>query len=146
MATAMMTAVTPAVVQQAMQTATPIAMPISMSLKLVAVVVAVAALSGCQTTKPLYNYGAYQDTVYAHFKNEDSSVTQEIDALEKTIAKSAAKNLQVGPGVNAHLGYLYIESGQMDLGVAYLRKEKALYPESAQFIDFLLKNAKAGKS
>jgi hypothetical protein len=142
----MRTAVTPAVTQKAMQTATPIAMPISKALKLVAVVVAVAALSGCQTTKPLYNYGAYQDTVYAHFKNEDSSVTQEIDALEKTIAKSAAKNLQVGPGVNAHLGYLYIESGQMDLGVAYLRKEKALYPESAQFIDFLLKNAKAGKS
>jgi hypothetical protein len=142
----MRTAVTPAMTQQAMQTATPIAMPISKALKLVAVVVAVAALSGCQTTKPLYNYGAYQDTVYAHFKNEDSSVTQEIDALEKTIAKSAAKNLQVGPGVNAHLGYLYIESGQMDLGVAYLRKEKALYPESAQFIDFLLKNAKAGKS
>jgi hypothetical protein len=146
MATAMMTAVTPAVTQQAMQTATPIAMPISKALKLVAVAVAVAALSGCQSTKPLYNYGAYQDTVYAHFKNEDSSVTQEIDALEKTIAKSAAKNLQVGPGVNAHLGYLYIESGQMDLGVAYLRKEKALYPESTQFIDFLLKNAKAGKS
>ncbi|MBU2177795.1 MAG: DUF4810 domain-containing protein [Gammaproteobacteria bacterium] len=121
-------------------------MPISKALKLVAVAVAVAALSGCQTTKPLYNYGAYQDTVYAHFKNEDSSVTQEIDALEKTIAKSAAKNLPVAPGVNAHLGYLYIESGQMDLGVAYLRKEKALYPESAQFIDFLLKNAKAGKS
>jgi hypothetical protein len=146
MATAMMKAVTPAAMQKAMQTATPIAMPISKALKLVAFVVAVATLSGCQTTKPLYNYGAYQDTVYAHFKNEDSSVTQEIDALEKTIAKSAAKNLPVAPGVNAHLGYLYIESGQMDLGVAYLRKEKALYPESAQFIDFLLKNAKAGKS
>lgn len=146
MATTMRTAVTPAVMQKVMQTATPIAMPISKALKLVAVAVAVAALSGCQTTKPLYNYGAYQDTVYAHFKNEDSSVTQEIDALEKTIAKSAAKNLPVAPGVNAHLGYLYIESGQMDLGVAYLRKEKALYPESAQFIDFLLKNAKAGKS
>ena len=119
--------------------------PIAMTLKFL-VVVAVAALSGCQTTKPLYHYGAYQDSVYAHFKNEDSSVTQEIDALEKTIAKSAAKNLQVGPGLNAHLGYLYIESGQMDKGVAYLRQEKALYPESAQFIDFLLKNAKAGKS
>jgi len=120
--------------------------PIAMTQKFLAVVVTVAALSGCQTTKPLYHYGAYQDTVYAHFKNEDSSVTQEIDVLEKTIAKSAAKNLQVGPGLNAHLGYLYIESGQMDKGVAYLRQEKALYPESAQFIDFLLKNAKAGKS
>jgi hypothetical protein len=120
--------------------------PIAMTQKLLAVVVTVAALSGCQTTKPLYHYGSYQDIVYTHFKNEDSSVTQEIDVLEKTIAKSAAKNLQVGPGLNAHLGYLYIESGQMDKGVAYLRQEKALYPESAQFIDFLLKNAKAGKS
>ena len=81
-----------------------------MSLKFLAVVVAVATLSGCQTTKPLYHYGAYQDAVYAHFKNEDSSVTQEIEALEQTISQSAAKNLQVGPGLHAHLGFLYIEN------------------------------------
>lgn len=118
-----------------------------MNLKFLAVVaVAVVTLSGCQSTKPLYNYGSYPDNVYKHFKNEDSSVTQEIEALEKTISQSAAKNLQVGPGLNAHLGFLYIESGQTDTGIAYLQKEKALYPESAQFIDFLLKNAKAGKS
>lgn len=121
-------------------------MPMVMPLKLLAVVVAVATLSGCQTTKPLYHYGAYQDAVYAHFKNEDSSVTEQIAALEKTIAKSSAKNLPAGPGLNAHLGYLYIESGDMAKGVAYLRQEKALYPESTQFIDFLLKNAQAGKS
>lgn len=118
-----------------------------MNLKFLAgVAVVVVTLSGCQSTKPLYNYGSYQDNVYKHFKNEDSSVTQEIEALEKTISQSAAKNLQVGPGLHAHLGFLYIESGQMDTGIAYLQKEKALYPESAQFIDFLLKNAKAGKS
>jgi hypothetical protein len=116
------------------------------TLKYLTVVVAVATLSGCQTTKPLYHYGAYQDSVYSHFKNEDSSVPQQIEALEKTIARSSAKNLPVGPGLNAHLGYLYIESGQLEKGVAYLRQEKALYPESAQFIDFLLKNAQAGKS
>lgn len=113
---------------------------------LVLTAVAVATLSGCQTTKPLYHYGDYQNNVYAHFKNEDSSVTKEIEALEKTITESAAKKLKVGPGLHAHLGYLYIESGQMDTGIAYLLKEKQLYPESAQYIDFLLKNAKAGKS
>ena len=121
-------------------------MQFGMRLKFLAVLVVVATLSGCQTTKPLYHYGAYPDAVYAHFKNEDSSVTQEIEALEKSIAKSAAKNLPAGPGLNAHLGYLYIESGDMAKGVAYLRQEKALYPESTQFIDFLLKNAQAGKS
>ncbi len=115
-------------------------------LKFLAAAVAVAALSGCQTTRPLYHYGSYQDNVYTHFNNEDASLVQEIAALEKTILESAAKNLQVGPGLHAHLGYLYIESGQMDKGIVYLQKEKALYPESTQFIDFLLKNAKAGKS
>lgn len=124
----------------------PIVMQFVMRLKFLAMLVAVATLSGCQTTKPLYHYGDYPDAVYAHFKNEDSSVTEEIEALEKSIAKSSAKNLPAGPGLNAHLGYLYIESGDMEKGVAYLRQEKALYPESAQFIDFLLKNAKAGKS
>lgn len=118
-----------------------------MNVKFLAgVAVVMATLSGCQSTRPLYNYGAYQDNVYKHFKNEDASVAQEIEALEQTISQSAAKNLQVGPGLHAHLGFLYIESGQMDIGIAYLQKEKALYPESAQFIDFLLKNAKAGKS
>lgn len=124
----------------------PIVMQFVMRLKFLAVLVAVATLSGCQSTKPLYHYGAYPDAVYAHFKNEDSSVTEQIEVLEKSIAKSSAKNLPAGPGLNAHLGYLYIESGDMEKGVAYLRQEKALYPESAQFIDFLLKNAKAGKS
>lgn len=116
-------------------------------LKLLAVVVVVmATLSGCETTRPLYHYGSYQDNLYTHFKNEDASVNREIEALEKTISQSAAKNLQVGPGLHAHLGFLYIQSGQMDTGMLYLQKEKVLYPESAQFIDFLLKNAKAGKS
>lgn len=117
-----------------------------MRLHCFAVVMVIAMLSGCESTRPLYHYGAYQDRVYTHFKNEDASVTKDIEVLEKAIAKSAAKNLPVGPGLYAHLGYLYIESGQMEAGFAYLRKEKALYPESAHYIDFLLKNAKAGES
>ena len=117
-----------------------------MKLKFLALMVALLALSGCQTTRPLYHYGEYQEVVYTHFKNEDTSGAEGIAALEQAIAKSEAKNLPVGPGLYAHLGYLYIESGQMDTGIAYLRKEKALYPESAHYIDFLLKNAKAGQS
>lgn len=58
---------------------------------LAVVAVAVATLSGCETTRPLYHYGSYQDNVYTHFKNEDASVNQEIAALEKTISQSVAK-------------------------------------------------------
>ncbi len=106
---------------------------------------AVVVLSGCQTTKPLYHYGSYQSNVYDHFKAEDSTVLKQIDELEKTLASAPKYNLNVAPGIYAHLGYLYIQSGQVDTGVNYLAKEKELYPESAKYVDFLLKNAKAGK-
>ncbi len=106
----------------------------------------VAALSGCESTRPLYHYGSYQSNVYEHFKNEDSAVTEQIAALEKTIYESGRNKLAVGPGIYAHLGFLYLQSGQRDTGLSYLQKEQQLYPESARFIDFLLKNAKAGQS
>ncbi len=108
--------------------------------------ICVAALTGCQSTKPLYHYGSYQANVYEHFKNEDSAVTQEIEALEQTISETSRNKLQVGPGIYAHLGYLYLQSGQRDTGISYLQKEQQLYPESAKFIEFLLKNVKAGQS
>jgi hypothetical protein len=118
-----------------------------MDVKLMlAAALSVAALSGCQSTKPLYHYGSYQTNVYEHFKNEDSSVTEQIEALEKTISETNRNKLQVGPGIYAHLGFLYLQSGQRDTGLGYLQKEKQTYPESSQFIDFLLKNAKAGQS
>lgn len=113
---------------------------------MLAAALSVAALSGCQSTKPLYHYGSYQTNVYEHFKNEDSSVTEQIEALEKTISETNRNKLQVGPGMYAHLGFLYLQSGQRDTGLGYLQKEKQTYPESSQFIDFLLKNAKAGQS
>lgn len=113
---------------------------------MLAAALSVAALSGCQSTKPLYHYGSYQTNVYEHFKNEDSSVTEQIEALEKTISETNRNKLQVGPGIYAHLGFLYLQSGQRDTGLDYLQKEKQTYPESSQFIDFLLKNAKAGQS
>jgi len=116
------------------------------SKTLLIVAITIATLAGCQSTQPLYHYGSYQDNVYEHFKNEDSAVTEQIEALEKTIRDSNRKKLQVGPGIYAHLGYLYLQSGQRDTGLGYLQKEQQLYPESAKFIDFLLKNAKAGQS
>ncbi len=112
---------------------------------LITTALAVVLISGCQSTKPLYHYGSYQNNVYAHFKNEDTSVLKEIDELEKTIAKAPKATPNIAPGIYAHLGFLYIQSGQMDTGLGYLAKEKQLYPESAKYIDFLLKNAKAGK-
>ena len=82
------------------------------SKTLLIIAITIATLAGCQSTKPLYHYGSYQDNVYEHFKNEDAAVTEQIEALEKTIRDSNRNKLQVGPGIYAHLGYLYLQSGQ----------------------------------
>ncbi len=109
----------------------------------IALALSLAALVGCETTKPLYHYGSYPNHVYEHFKNEDTAITQQIDDLEKTIAETTTRRLKVAPGIYAHLGFLYLQSGQIDSGLQHLVQEKTLYPESTKYIDFLLNNAKA---
>lgn len=121
--------------------------PYHMNFKLkISAVLLATSLVGCQTTtKPLYHYGSYQNNVYSHFKNEDSTVLKEIEELEATLAKTSNGVTQIAPGVNAHLGFLYLQSGQPETGLKYLLEEKRLYPESSKFIDFLVSNIKEGK-
>lgn len=101
------------------------------------------AVSGCTTpTPPLYYYGDFNKAVYSYFKADDVSAAQQITMLQTIIQQAAAKNRPVAPGVHAHLGMLYFETGNTDLGYQQLKQEELLFPESKQYIDFLLKSAK----
>ena len=101
------------------------------------------AVSGCKTTtEPLYYYGQYNNAVYSYFKAEDVTVEQQITTLEEVIQTASAKNKAIAPGIHAHLGMLYFETGNSSLGIKHFEQEKALFPESEQYIDFLLKSAK----
>jgi hypothetical protein len=98
--------------------------------------------SGCATRTPtLYNWGNYQQQVYAHFK-ADTSPAQQIQELEKTLQKGKL-NQPIAPGFHAHLGLLYGEVGRTDDMREQFIAEKQLYPESAQFMDFLLEKAES---
>lgn len=109
-------------------------------------IVAVIALSGCESTdKPLYYYGGYQTAVYHYFKNDETTVDQQINALEIIIEKAANSGLPVAPGVHAHLGMLYFEQGDGVNGALHLDAEKQLFPESATYIDFLIANQQVAK-
>jgi len=48
----------------------------------------------------------------------------------------------VAPGIHAHLGLLYFNAGSSAEGEQQFAQEKALFPESAQYLDFLLKSKK----
>ncbi len=102
----------------------------------------VFVLSGCTATPTIYQWGDYQSTVYQHFKKSDKSPEEQIAALEKIITTAQAKDKLVAPGVHAHLGMLYAQTGKMSEATAQFELEKQLFPESESFMVFLIKNQK----
>ena len=106
---------------------------------LIAAVVLVS-LSGCTSNqpKPLYHWGVYQGQVYASLRG-DTSPEEQIAALEKESARAAAAGDALPPGFRAHLGLLYAKAGHPERLVDGLEAEKAQFPESVTFMDFLLK-------
>lgn len=95
-------------------------------------------VTGCATGPgPLYYWGDYQPALYGHFTKE-TGPQEQIASLEAGLEKARAAGKPVPPGYNAHLGLLYAEGEQTDQMLKYFEAEKALYPEGASYMDFLL--------
>ncbi|MEC5159931.1 hypothetical protein ACFDR9_005535 [Janthinobacterium sp. CG_23.3] len=108
----------------------------------IALVVAMGAvLTGCHTApKTLYQWDGYQPQVYQHFKGE--SPDQQIAVLEKNLLLIDSNGNMAPPGYHAHLGMLYAMTGKDALVAPQFEAEKKLFPESAAYMDFLLKKNK----
>ncbi len=100
--------------------------------------VLIVALVGCakQQPKKIYYWGNYQDTLYSFYSNDSSSEAQ-IGALQEIVEKARATAKPVPPGLHAQLAMLYSKTGKTELAIAEFNKEKALFPESTPYIDFL---------
>ena len=102
-------------------------------------------LAACvQQPKSLYSWQAYQPNVYAYLKDDGADYVKQIDAFEKNIETARASSQTLPPGFRAHLGLLYLKTGDADKGVAQLEAEQIAFPESAPFMAFLMRNAKPG--
>lgn len=108
--------------------------------KLLVVICTILFSVGCKTTEPKYYYGEYPKAVYSYFNADDVTISQQITTLETVIIQAEEKNKPVSPGVHAHLGMLYFETGNTSQGLSSFEQEKALFPESASYIDFLIGN------
>jgi len=101
----------------------------------------VGMLAACaQAPKTMYDWQAYQPSVYAYLKNEDTDFSQQLQALESNVETARAKNTALPPGFHAHLGLLYLKMGLGDKAVEQLQAEKLAFPEGTAFMDFLLRN------
>lgn len=105
-------------------------------------VAALALLGACaQQPKSMYSWQSYQPSVYAYLKDDGADYAAQSLAMQKNIETARATNMQLPPGFRAHLGMLYLKLGEGDKGLEQLEGEKAAFPESKPFMDFLLRNA-----
>jgi hypothetical protein len=111
-------------------------------MSLVTGIALAGALSGCVTPpQSLYYWGDYQKQVYRHFTKEIGPQEQIIE-LEAGLERARASGKPVPPGYAAHLGILYAQNEHHDKMQEYFETERKQYPESASYIDFLLRNFK----
>lgn len=97
--------------------------------------------AGCKTDGGgLYAWGSYEERAYRSLVLASSAeVGEDIRALSEEIERAEAEGRLVGPGIHAHLGYLYAITGNTDSAVQQFEIEKRLYPESAPFLDGCLR-------
>lgn len=110
-----------------------------MNMRVLSLAVMTAVLSGCAGPKTLYQWDGYQSSVYQHYQTDDSSLSEQVAVLEESIEKARAGDRIVAPGLHAHLGLLYANSGREQQAMEQFEMEKRLFPESETFMNFLLK-------
>ena len=106
-------------------------------------VVAIACgLAACAAPpKTIYQWGDYQGALYEYLRGNGADPGAQIARLEAEVEKNAATAKASPPGLHGHLALLYSQLGDDANAIRHLQAERALFPESAAYIDFLLKNA-----
>lgn len=104
---------------------------------------AAVLLVGCSPApQHIYHWDNYQPTVYQYYQGGKTSPDEQIAALKKCLEKIRATAGKTPPGLHAHLGLLYANTGRTDLALHQFNQEKTLFPESAPYMDFLLSKNK----
>jgi hypothetical protein len=102
-------------------------------------VVALCLLAGCQP-QTKYEWGAYPNALLAYYQ-PPADRAQFDKALDAAIVAGEAKH-KVPPGLYAEAGYEAQAAGNRQKAIEFFNREKAAWPESAQFMDTVI--AKAG--
>lgn len=88
----------------------------------------------------MYHWGEYEDSIYK--MDIGASVEEQKEALlmiQTTIEEAEGGGGKVPPGVYAHYGYLMLKQGKNKEAKELFIKEKEHFPESAYFMDSLVK-------
>ncbi len=93
---------------------------------------------GCAAPQARYDWGGYDDHLYALMKSPGSLEDYGI-ALKKQMDRHP-DDKRMPPGLHAEYGYVLFVTGHKPEAVAHFTREKALWPESALIMDRMIVN------
>lgn len=101
-------------------------------------------MAGCVKTPPrLYQWGSYEEQIYVMYNNPGKvPVEEQLQNLERDFERVRATNAVPPPGLHAHLGYLYYQTGKIEQALQSFENEKRLFPESTVYMDRLIARLK----
>ncbi len=103
-----------------------------------------AALVGCATpTPPLYLWGEFPKMQYEALRANGTPSAERMGDMQALMQKAEASHAALPPGFRAHLGLLKLAHGDPEQARALWQSEKAAFPESAPYMDQLLKRLDA---
>ena len=102
------------------------------------VLAALRLLGGC-AAPGLYNWGGYDQALYAGYKDVTKMEALRIN-LEAHVGAMEKSNQKVAPGLYAELGTLYLQMGSSDRAISYYTKERAAWPESRTLMTAMIQN------
>lgn len=105
-------------------------------------------LTACHKPQPpLYHYNGYSLAYYGYKKDlSDESLLQLQTSMEEAIeAAGESRSGRVPPGMYANVGYIYFKTGHHQKAITAFTKEKDTYPESAHFMNRMIKKVELSR-
>lgn len=99
-------------------------------------------LLGCAAPPARHPWNGYPTQVYSYLRNHTPSREEQIQARGKAMAQSLATAAELPPGYQAHRGLQHLHADRGNEALHAWQREKALFPESTHFIDYLIGNLK----
>lgn len=112
-------------------------------IRRLALIGAIGLVAACAPVSR-FEWGNYENTLYAYSKTPNAREAYKASLLA-AISKGTSDN-RIAPGLNAELGYLFMEDGQTAEAIRYFEAEKRLFPESQSFMDGIITRLRSNGS
>ena len=104
-------------------------------------ILAIGLISCSSKNNQLYNYADYSESYYSLKKDPNTETKADFhESLEEAIKNAEnSRSKRIAPGICANLGYLALNQEKPQQAIQFFKREKMIYPESAHFMDKLIK-------